>query len=416
LGNRVNQISIYAVIFISVTLLFLPVQQGYGVLTLPPELNEEQLIELYKLEQLVKAEQARDENFVSMIQKNPYADTSSNAIISFKENSEKNSLKSLDRENKNFQLIKDEQISIAEKKCKEILGGKTISNSIDNEPVNKKTALKFEIGDEVGSMKKKSDDFEKYRLLQILIAEDYRDNNWKEYWEPNPYQNNESIRGLSNNEENKILSPALDFRQSEEFKNLTIEQISLAENIRNEMLEFRITGSLNPYLNENIDESLDKTNPNNGIVADFAPSLLVVTSSYTATGITAFAPSLLVVASSYTATGITALATDPTYVTNELDFNIIDRNAKGFELIKAKEIEIAQDTLNEMLFLSNSEEDDVEIILTTNENKKLNHYERDEQGFEFFKNKQIEMAEKKLIEIFGQKNIHNSNYLDSENS
>jgi len=367
LGNWGNEISIYAIILLSVALLFFPVQQGYGILTLPPELNEEQLIELYKLKQLVKAEQARDENFVSMIQKNPYVDTSSNAIISFKEISEKNSLKSLDRENENFQLIKDEQISIAEKKCKEILGGKTISNSIDNESINKKSTLKFEIGDEIGSMKKKSDDFEKYKLLQILIAEDYRDNNWKEHWEPNPYQNNESVSGLPSNEENKILSPPLDYRHSEEFKNLIIEQISLAENIRNEMLEFRITGSLNPYLDENIDESLDKTNTN-----------IIITGG-----------------------------SDPTDVTDKLDFYRLDRNTKEFEVIKGVELEFAQHTLNEMLMLSNSDEENIEIIDLTNENKKLNNYERDNQGFEFFKNKQIAIAEKKLMEILGQKNIHN---------
>jgi len=67
------------------------------------------------------------------------------------------------------------------------------------------------------------------------------------------------------------------------------------------------------------------------------------------------------------------------------------------------ELEIAQDTLNEMYLLSNSEENDVEIIIFTQENKKPNNYERDDQGFEFFKNKQLDIAEKKLMEILGQK-------------
>jgi len=187
LGNRGNEISISAIILLSVALLFFPVQQGYGFFTLSPELNEDQLIEMYKLEQLVKAEQARDENFVLLIQQNPYLDTPSNAIISFIENSEEKLLKSLDRENENFQLIKDEQISIAEKKCKEILGGKTISNLIDNEPVNKKSIHQFKIDNQTGFMNKDSDDFENYRLLQISIAEDFRDNNWKEnHWNSNP--------------------------------------------------------------------------------------------------------------------------------------------------------------------------------------------------------------------------------------
>ena len=105
---------------------------------------------------------------------------------------------------------------------------------------------------------------------------------------------------------------------------------------------------------------------------------------------------------------------DPTYVTDKSEFNIIDRNAKGFEMVKALEVAIAQNTLNEMLWLSNSEEDDVVIIILTNENKKLNNINRDDQGFEFFKNKQIDIAEKKLMEILGQKNIHNSDYLEFE--
>jgi len=98
---------------------------------------------------------------------------------------------------------------------------------------------------------------------------------------------------------------------------------------------------------------------------------------------------------------------DPTYVIEKSEFNTLDRNAKGFEMVKALQVAIAQNTLNEMLLLSNSQEDDVVIIILTNENKELNNINRDDQGFEFFKNKQIDMAEKKLMEILGQKNIHN---------
>ena len=133
MGNRGNEISIYAIILLSVALLFFPVQQGYGFFTLPPELNEDQLIELYKLEESVKAEQARDENFVLGIQQNPYFVTPPNVIISFEGNNEENSLDLRnenfntywnDRESEEFKNLTIEQISIAEKKCKEILGGK----------------------------------------------------------------------------------------------------------------------------------------------------------------------------------------------------------------------------------------------------------------------------------------------------
>jgi len=63
-----------------------------------------------------------------------------------------------------------------------------------------------------------------------------------------------------------------------------------------------------------------------------------------------------------------------------------------------------------MFLLSNSGEMDDETIFLTIENKKLINVERDAQGFEFFKNKQIDAAEKKLREILGQKDIHNPDY------
>jgi len=379
LGNSANNTRVYAIILLSVALLFFPVQQVYGFLTLSPELNETQLMELNKLEQSIKAEQVRDENFVSLIQQNPYLDTASDLIISFEENDEEQSLKSLDREDKNFQLIKDEQIAIAEKKCNEILGGKTISNLINSDSVNKKSSYKFEIDNKTGFMKRSTDSFQNYTSLQILIAEDFRDNNWNNkisQKSSNPYQTNESIIMISNNNENKISNTKLDNRQSIEFKKLTIKQISIAENIRNEILDSSFGG--NPYLEETIEEVIEEVV---GEVFDKANRNIIITGW-----------------------------SDPTYVTVELDYNIIDRDASGFEIIKTMEFEIAQKKLNEMLSLSNSYEENVEIVIPTNENNKLKDYERGDQGFEFFKNKQIDIAEKKLMEILGQKNIHNPDY------
>jgi hypothetical protein len=381
LGNSGKNTSVYTIILLSIALLFFPVQQGYGFFELSPELNETQLMELYKLEQSVKAEQVRDENFVLQIQQNPYLDTPSNTIISFKEINEEHSLKSLDREDKNFQLIKDEQIAIAERKCKEILGGKTISNLINNEPINKKSDYKFKIDNQTGFMKRNSDNFQNYTSLQISMAEEFRDNNWIKMISQessNPYQNNEPVMALSNNEEKKMSNMKLDNRQSEEFKNLAREQVSLAENIRNEMLDYSMTGNPNPYLNASIEEKVEEQSEESPVKTN-------------------------------TNIIITGWA-DPTYVTDKSDFNKIDREYSGFEIIKALELEIAQNTLNEMLSLSNSDEESLEIIISTNENNKLTDIERDDQGFEFFKNKQIVMAEQKLMEILGQKNIHNSDY------
>ena len=176
-----------------------------------------------------------------------------------------------------------------------------------------------------------------------------------------------------------------DHRQSEEFKNLIIEQIFLAENIRNEMLDFRITAVQNSYLDEKIDENLDEN------IDENTDESLGKTNQ-----------------------NIAISWSDPTYVTDKLEFNILDRDTKVFEMVKAMEFEIAKIRLNEMIHLSNPEKSDVEIIILTNENKKLNNYERDDQGFEFFKNKSIDIAEKKLIEILGGKKIHNPDYLDFE--
>jgi len=170
----------------------------------------------------------------------------------------------------------------------------------------------------------------------------------------------------------------LDNRQSEEFKNLAREQVSLAENIRNEMLDYSMTGNPNPYLNASIEEKVEEQSEESPVKTN-------------------------------TNIIITGWA-DPTYVTDKSDFNKIDREYSGFEIIKALELEIAQNTLNEMLSLSNSDEESLEIIISTNENNKLTDIERDDQGFEFFKNKQIVMAEQKLMEILGQKNIHNPDY------
>ena len=366
LGNSGMGISIYAILLLSIALIFFPVQQGYGFFTLSPELNDKELIELGKLQQIVLAEQTRDEIFVLLEQQNPYLDTTSNVPEYFEENDEK-SINSLDRRNENIQLVKDEQISIAEKKCKEILGGKIILNSLNNDPVNKKSTHEFKIDNQTGFMTKKSDGFQDYKLLQISIAEEFRDNNWGKISQigSNPYQNNKPISMYSSIEEDKSSEQKLPYRQSEKFKNAIIKQIAFAEKYRNELLDHRIAG--NPYSDENMNESLDISNKNT-ITTDWS---------------------------------------EPTYVPEELEISILGRESKGFEMIQALEIEIAQSTLSEMGLLPNSEETSDENISLTNENKKLNNVERDDQGFEFFKNKQIDAAEKKLMEILGHKNINN---------
>ena len=379
LGNEGMGISIYAILLLSIALLFYPAQQGYGFFTLSPELNDNELIELNKLKQIVLAEQTRDEIFVVLEQQNPYLETASNVPEYFEKDEEK-SIDSFDRSDENFQLVKDEQISIAEKKCKEILGGKIISNSLNNEPINKKSTHEFEMNDEMGHMDRSSDEFKDYKLLQISIAEDFRDNNWgKTMYQmklSNPYLNEKPTSIDSSIEEHKISEQKLPYRQSEKFKNAIIKQIAFAEYYRNKLLDNRIAG--NPYLDENLIQNIDE-NKNESF--DVSTRNIIITGKL-----------------------------DPTYVSEESEISFLGRESKEFGMIQALEIEIAQTTLNEMGLLPNSEEMTDEIISLTNENKKLNNPERDDQGFEFFKNKQIDAAEKKLMEILGHKNIHNFNH------
>ncbi len=105
------------------------------------------------------------------------------------------------------------------------------------------------------------------------------------------------------------------------------------------------------------------------------------------------------------------IESDQEEITEKSEFNMLDRTDKGFEILKAMELEIAQNTLNEMLMLSNSEENiQVEAINIKEENKKPKVLEREDQGFQYFKNIEEDKAEKKLIEILGGKTI--SNFVD----
>jgi len=386
-GNVGYGISIYAILFLSIALLIFPAQQGYAIFTLSPELNDKELIELNKSNQIVLAEQTRDEIFVLSELQNPYLETPANVPEYIMTNEEK-SINSLDRSNENFQLVKDEQISIAEKKYKELLGGKIILNSLNNEPMNKKPTQEFEMNDQIGNMDRSSDEFKDYKLLQISIAEDFRDNNWEKTMShmklSNPYLNDEPIILDFSFEENKISEQTLPYRQTEKFKNAITEQIAFAEKYRNQMFDYRIAG--NPYMDENINENLTQ-NMDENITENTDESSVISNRNIIIIG-----------------------WSDPTYVPEELEINIIDRESKGFASIQALEIEIAQNTLNEMGLVPNSEEINDEIISLTNENKELIDIERGDQGFEFFKNKEIDAAEKKLMEILGQKIIHNPDY------
>jgi len=377
----------YIMIALGVVILLVPIQQSSAIFLPSPELTEDELIELYKLEQLVNAEQSRDELFVLLGQQNPYIDTPSNVIVSFEKNGEENIPKVIDRYYENFQTIKDEQISIAEKKCKEILGGKTISNSINDEPTPQKTIPGFKIDNQTGFLDRSQDDFQNYRLLQIMIAEDFRDNNWKEnFWTSNPYDNNKSIENSPKIKVNEIIQNNLIKREHKEFENLIIEQILFAEKTRDNTIFLTYVDALNPYIIENT--------TNAEILLENAIS------TNTATPVETEKINLV-------------LSWFDQNMVLELQATNLNRISTNFEDFKLMQAELAQMKLNKIFHVENSENteplDSEQTDIVISDDPFFNSYNRGDFLFEFNKNMQKMKAEKKFIELFGNE-IQNKDF------
>jgi len=377
----------YIMIALGIVILLVPIQQSSAIFLPSHELTEDELIELYKLEQLGYAEHARDELFVLFGQQNPYFDTSSNVIVSFEKNGEENILKVVGRYYENFQSLKDEQISIAEKKCKEILGGKTILNSINDEPTQKKIILGFKIDNQTGFLNRNQDDFQNYKLLQISIVEDFRDNNWKEnFWASNPYDNNKSIENSPKIKVNEIIQNNLIKREHKEFENLVIEQILLAEKTRDNTIFLTYVDTLNPYIIENITNTeilIENTHSTN-----------------TATPVETEKINLV-------------LSWSDQNVVLELQGATLNRNSTNFDDFKLMQAELAQMQLNKILHVENSENtepsDSEQTDVLISDGTYLNTYDINDFLFEFNKNIQKIAAEKKFIEMYGNE-IQNKDF------
>jgi len=377
----------YIMIALGVVILLVPAQQSSAIFLPFSELTEDELIELYKLEQLVNVEHARDELFVLFGQQNPYLDTPSNVIVSFEKNGEENIPKVIDRYYENFQTIKDEQISIAEKKCKEILGGKTILNSINDEPTQKKTILGFKIDNQTGFLNRNHDDFQNYRLEQISIVEDFRDNNWKEnFWTSNPYDNNKSIENSPKIKANEIIQNNLIKREHKEFENLIIVQILLAEKTRDNTIALDNLHALNPYIIENT--------TNAEILIENANSIETVTPMET--------EKINLVLSWFDQN-----------VVLELQATNLNRISTNFDDFKLMQAELAQMELNKMLHVENSENtepsDSEQTDIVISDGPFFNSYNSGDFIFEFNKNMQKMKAEKKFIEMYGNE-IQNKDF------
>jgi len=121
---------------------------------------------------------------------NPYNDKISDNVIIF--NDQKfNMPKTIDRYDENFQMLKNEQIDLAQKKYLEIMGGKIITSSLGDKP-DKRIIPILEFTDEEKSLWKNihrdNDGFKSYKIQQKILAENTVNRLIQEgIWEEDPF-------------------------------------------------------------------------------------------------------------------------------------------------------------------------------------------------------------------------------------
>jgi len=351
-------------------------EQANAMFVLPAELSEEELFELNKQEQILRAEQLRDYilDFRHTSFLNPYHDTED--VIPY-EIIFKNNIPIIVQGESDVQQNKLEQIILAQQTLNEIQNGKPISNIYYFEPVRTESFPAFKIDDQTGHMKRTHEDFQIYKAQQIALSEKIceeilkqnrlfvndQTNNNKNQEMKNIMLSPDSKIILQNFEEDTITRNLIQ-RDDAEFKNLIAEQILLAENKRDQVIIMSLS-RLNPYVNEDVlQEELEK------------PVLVMLEKS-------------------------NKVFTLPIQ-------NVLYRDNEVFQLHLDKQIELAQITLEGMLPMKNSEKiedeisDDNKIIIMNGKEIKIpRSYDRDDQGFEFFKNVEIDKAKAKLIELYG---------------
>ncbi len=161
-------ISKYVIIIVSLTIFFIPVSQVDAIFSTSLEISDEEFFENYKEIQKFKMEKFRDYYFEKYLRiQNPYNDKISENVIIF--NDQKfNMPLSIDRHDENFQMLKTEQIYLAQKKYLEIMGGKTITSSLGDKP-DKRIIPILEFTDEEESIRKvihrDDEGFKSYKAL-----------------------------------------------------------------------------------------------------------------------------------------------------------------------------------------------------------------------------------------------------------
>jgi len=430
-------ISQYVIIIASLTIFLIPVSQVDAIFLIPLEISDEEFFKNYSETQKLKLEKFRDYYFEEYLRiQNPYNDKISDNVIIF--NYQKfNMPSSIDRYDENFQMLKNEQIDLAQKKYLEIMGGKTITSSLGDKP-GKEIIPILEFIDQEESFRKaihRADEgFKSYKIQQIILAENtinrlIQEGIWEEdpfittelfedyYYSSNSVKDVETVSaafdliddGIVTVEElfeNNIISSEdliqdnvisashlkLFWKNYEQKENIEIEKVVQSVEIVPEKEDFdwkeyewakskRGSQEFQNLIQEQVLLAEQLRNESFGFEFDSnqdgEKNVVEITQSE-------------------------IIELEP----------LVNREDEKFQEYKLKQIEKAELILKNFYHMKNLDEDEVNIL--TQENKKPNNYKRDDQGFEFFKNKQIDIAEKKLMEILGQKNIHNSDYLDFE--
>jgi len=189
---------------------------------------------------------------------------------------------------------------------------------------------------------------------------------------------------LKNNERAILHNPVS--HGDPEFTNLMKKEILLAEKTRDNTIALAGHNALNPYIIENT--------TNAAILIENANSIETITPVET--------EKIYLV-----------LSWSDQNVVLELQGATLNRNSTNFDDFKLMQAELAQMKLNKMLHVENSENtepsDSEQTDIVLSDGIYLNTYDRNDFLFQFNKNMQKIIAEKKFIELFGNE-IQNKDF------
>lgn len=180
----------YGIIILSLTLFLIPISQADAIFKVPTEITDDEFSKNYNEQQRLMAEKIRDYYFEKYLRiQNPYNDNISDEKTIFDEEKFYKSSQ-IDRYDETFQMLKNEQLDLAQIKYLEILGGKIITNSFDNHDKRIIPTLKFTDEEEKirKTIHRDDEDFKNYKIKQIILAENtVKKLIEEEIWEEDPF-------------------------------------------------------------------------------------------------------------------------------------------------------------------------------------------------------------------------------------